>query len=95
MTIPTWAIFTGIPVLYFLIGIVLAMLMAYRAGRHGDYTFDGFDGRFWTFLWPILCVIHCINFVTGKYDAFLRRIREYGAESVLPPKNECDGRRVS
>jgi hypothetical protein len=95
MSIPVWAIAVGAIVLYFLIGIAFAMIAAYRDGRGSCDMFALFGGVAWTIFWPFVTMFSLCFFMVDKYASFLEKVRERGRESVMPPKNESPGRRVS
>lgn len=94
MIVPTWLIVVGCLLLYALVGVAHAVVMAYRAGRRGRSGPDGCDGLMVMLGWPFCDVINLFIWSIEKYGDFLHAVRVRGEESVMPLENEHPGRRV-
>lgn len=94
MIVPTWVIVTGVVFFYAFVGFAEAVVFNFRAGKRGRGGVDGPEGVWLIFLWPIWNLIWTLFWVVECYDTFLRAVRKRGQQSVMPPENECQGRRI-
>lgn len=95
MVIPIWAIIAGSVILYVAIGVAHGMISAYMEGRKPGSGFtESFGSELFILFWPPLdCVLLAFGAMLW-YSSLLERVEQRGRESVMPPKNECSGRRI-